>query len=136
MIKILKLTIFLLLFGIYKGNSQSKTKQQEVYNKIVKANLKYPRIVLKQAIHESAHFKSKAAINKNNILGIMESYGVRKDKIRIRYFDSIDECIKFYKNNIQNRYNGGDYYRFLKRIGYAEDVRYIQKIKDIPLYLE
>lgn len=130
MIKIFKLTVALAFFT-QSLCGQVKTKQQEVYDKIVKANLQHPRIVLKQAIHESGNFKSSGARNKNNILGLMK-------KGNLRRFDSIDDCIIFYRDNIQNRYTGGDYYRFLKRIGYATDTRYVPKVKNIPLelYLE
>lgn len=114
---------------MHTASAQVKTKQQEVYDKIVKANLQHPRIVLKQAIHESANFKSSGARNKNNILGIMKGHN-------LRYFESIDACIQFYKDNVQNRYTQGDYYRFLTRIGYASDKRYVPKLKNIELHLE
>lgn len=129
MIKFFKLVTIASLLFINSASAQSKKqKQQEVYDKIVKANLQHPKIVLKQAIQESGHFKSKAAINKNNILGIMQGS-------RIRYFSSVEECLLFYKERIQNRYNGGDYYMFLKRIGYAEDKNYTQKLKNTPLFI-
>jgi len=119
------------MFFLHTATAQVKTKQQEVYDKIVKANLQHPRIVLKQAIHESGNFKSPGARNKNNILGLMK-------RGNLRTFSSIEDCIIFYRDNIQNRYTGGDYYRFLKRIGYAKDTRYVPKVKNIPLelYLE
>ena len=106
-----------------------KQRQQEVYDKIVKANLQHPKIVLQQAIVESgANFKSPAARNKNNILGIMKGK-------RTRHFSSFDECIEFYKNKVQSRYRGGNYYKFLSRIGYAEDARYIPKLKNTELFI-
>lgn len=128
MIKIFKLTCIGALLYVASVNGQSKFKQQEVYDKIVKANLQHPKIVLKQAIHESANFKSKATKNKNNILGIMKGS-------RLRDFPDIDSCIMFYKERVQSRYKTGNYYTFLKRIKYAADLRYIKKVKEIPLYI-
>lgn len=129
MIKIFNLCIVILFLFVKTLTAQVKTKQQEVYNKIVKANLRHPKIVLKQAIHESGNFKSNAAVNKHNILGIMRGSHIRR-------FRSIDECIKFYRDNIQSRYNGGNYYRFLKRIGYATDENYLRKVRNTPLQTE
>lgn len=124
------ITLILIVLLQVKSSAQKKEKltHQIVYNKIIESGLKHPKIILKQSIHESGNFKSKAAINKNNILGIMKGS-------RIRYFSSVEECLLFYKERIQNRYNGGDYYMFLKRIGYAEDKNYTQKLKNTPLFI-
>lgn len=122
---ILTLTLVFLLIGNTFGQ---KISQKEVYDKIIEQGLAEPIIVLKQAIHESAHFKSPGAKNKNNILGIM-----RSDGRALLYFKSVTECIIFYKDNIQNRYDEGDYYKFLKRIGYARDPKYNKKVKNIEL---
>jgi flagellum-specific peptidoglycan hydrolase FlgJ len=129
MSKIFKLTLFSSMLYVQSLYGQVKETQQKVYDKIVKANLQHPKIVLAQAIHESMNFKSKAAKNKNNIFGIMKGR-------RTRYFESIDECIQFYKDRVQSRYVSGSYYRFLTRIGYASDPRYIYKLKNTDLYVE
>ena len=36
-----------------------------------------------------------------------------------------------YRDMIQYRYKDGDYYEWLKKIGYAEDPQYITKVKGI-----
>lgn len=110
------------------GYGQTKRiTQREVYAKIVNAEIAHPVVVLRQAIHESANFKSKATVNRNNILGI------RSGRMS---FSSIDDCISFYKKWQDRRYKSGDYYRFITRIGYAEDPKYIQKLKAVPIDFE
>lgn len=82
-------------------------------------------IVLKQARLESNNFTASNAINNNNYLGLMNKDG------KLAHYEHFTECIIAYKRNISNRYDGGDYYAFLKRIGYASDSLYIQKLKNI-----
>lgn len=105
-----------------------KISQREVYDTIIAHGLVFPEIVLKQALHESSHFKSKGARNKNNILGLMLPNGKA-----LRYFESVTDCILFYKEHVQIRYEGEEYFRFLKRIGYAKDPKYKKKVNSIKL---
>ena len=42
---------------------------------------------------------------------------------------SLEGCVADYKRLISSRYKGGDYYAFLRRIGYAEERQYISKLK-------
>lgn len=98
--------------------------EQNVLNEIHKQELKHPRIVLAQAKLESNNFKSLLTKSHNNFLGI------KKNNEYVKY-DSWNHCITDYKNRVQNKYNGGDYYLFLQRIRYAEDPDYINKLKAI-----
>ena len=41
---------------------------------------------------------------------------------------SWEESVKAYKDYVQYKYKGGNYYDFLNRIGYAEDKEYTSKI--------
>jgi flagellum-specific peptidoglycan hydrolase FlgJ len=41
------------------------------------------------------------------------------------------ESIRDYKERISSRYQGGDYFAFLRRIGYAEDPAYQRKVMHI-----
>jgi len=103
-----------------------RVNQKQVYDKIVKAGIPHPKIVLQQAVHESTNFKYKPAIRKNNYLGL-------RRKGKLMKFDSVDECICWYKDKVSSRYKGGDYWRFLKRIGYAEDYTYKQNVSRVKL---
>ena len=86
--------------------------------------IEHPEIVYAQAILETGHFSSKGCTHKNNLFGLMKGRSLRS-------FDHWTESVIFYKERIQNRYKGGDYYSFLKRIKYAEDRRYNERIRKI-----
>lgn len=79
--------------------------------------------VLAQALLETGHFKSHVCKEYNNLFGLYDS------KHRDYYhFARWEDSVVGYQQMIQYRYKGGNYLRFLKNIGYAEDPRYIQKV--------
>jgi flagellum-specific peptidoglycan hydrolase FlgJ len=43
------------------------------------------------------------------------------------------ESVEAYKRFQDKKYKGGDYYTFLKKVGYAEDPHYVWKLKHIKL---
>lgn len=94
---------------------------------LVYYEIKEPLIVLAQAKLESANYKSRLCKEKNNIFGLYNS------KAQQYYnFDHWINCIIAYKNMIEYKQKDGeDYYHFLLRIKYAEDIEYISKIKSI-----
>lgn len=82
--------------------------------------------VLAQALLETGHFKSRVCYEYNNLFGLYDS------KNRDYYhFARWEDSVVGYKRMIQYRYKGGNYLRFLKNIGYAEDPRYIQKVAQL-----
>lgn len=96
----------------------------EVRNEIIRQGLPHPEIVLAQARLETGNFTSRKCKVQHNILGIKHG---RRYAVYARWQD----CVSDYKKRISSRYKGGDYYAFLRRIGYAKDPRYIQKVKQI-----
>lgn len=46
-------------------------------------------------------------------------------------FDHWSESVKAYYDLIQYRYTEGDYFKWLEKIGYAEDTLYVSKVKSI-----
>ena len=97
----------------------------EVRSEIVRQGLPHPDIVLAQARLESGNFRSERARNGKNILGI-------KHGRRYATYKRWQECIADYKERISSRYRQGeDYYAFLRRIGYAADVAYCDKVRHI-----
>jgi flagellum-specific peptidoglycan hydrolase FlgJ len=92
-------------------------------------DIQCPDIVLRQAILETGHFKSYQCKVHNNLFGLYDSRNKRYFR-----FDHWSHSVRGYKNMIQNRYKDGeDYYKFLKRIGYAEDPDYIVKLKKLKV---
>jgi len=82
----------------------------------------YPKIVAAQYCLETGYGSSAVCRNYNNLFGLYDS--AHKDYFR---FNSWEESVAGYVRMIQRRYNpqkDKDYYAFLKRIGYAEDMDY------------
>ncbi len=90
------------------------------------AGVHHKEIVTKQAILETGWFRSYNCRKRNNLFGLWDS---RKHKYF--EFDHWIQSIEGYKNMIQYKYQGGDYYLFLDSIGYAEAENYISTLKKI-----
>ena len=80
-------------------------------------------IVLAQALLETGYFTSRVCKEYNNLFGLYDS----KNREYFR-FARWEDSVVAYQRMIQYRYKGGNYFQFLKRIGYAEDPRYIVKL--------
>ena len=93
---------------------------------IVEQDVQNPIIVMKQACLETGHFTSRGCHERNNLFGFRTSKGYLK-------FDTWQQCVLYYKDMQCRRYNGEDYYKWLKLIGFAEDTNYIAKLKQIRL---
>lgn len=79
--------------------------------------------VMAQALLETGYFSSRVCKEYNNLFGLYDSKN--RDYFR---FARWEDSVVGYKKMIQYKYKGGNYLNFLKRIGYAEDPRYITKI--------
>lgn len=102
-----------------KALNETNLKEELAKNKIPHAN-----IVLAQAKLESGNFKSDLVRTHQNIFGL-------KKGNRYRRYSHWTECVKDYKKCISNRYDGGNYYAFLNRIGYASHPNYTGLLKDM-----
>ena len=91
---------------------------------LIRQNVPHSEIVLKQALLESGHFSSKLTKTHNNIFGLRKGGKYRK-------YNDYMACITDYKRLISSKYKGGDYYEFLRKLGYAEDPDYIKKLKGL-----
>ena len=104
----------------------SSLVDSNVYREIVSQKIYHPDIVLAQAKLETGNYKSKVCIVYNNL------FGLRKPDGSYYKFNSWQESVKAYKDWVQNKYTPpNDYYDFIDSIGYAEDVSYISKLKDM-----
>ena len=115
--KMILLTILLLSASVSYGQTIEQVRAE-----IVRQGLPHPEIVLAQARLETGNFTSRRCRVDHNIFGI--KHGRQYAKYR-RWQD----CVADYKRRISSRYTGGDYYAFLKRIGYAREKRYVDKLK-------
>lgn len=83
-------------------------------------------IVLAQALLETGYFKSRVCKEYNNLFGLYDS----KNREYFR-FARWEDSVVAYQRMIQYKYKGGNYFHFLKRIGYAEDPRYLVKLAKV-----
>ena len=107
-----------------KVQSMLPLTEKNLKKELIRQGVSHPNIVLAQAKLESNLGKSNVAQRTNNL------FGLRKGK-RYRRFSHWTQCVTAYKNLIQSRYEGGNYYAFLNRIGYAEDPNYTDRLKDL-----
>ena len=98
--------------------------RHSVYEEIKRQNIPHANIVLAQSLLETGEYKSSLTRTHKNIFGMRNRNGYKK-------YTSYEECIGDYKKRISSRYKGGDYYKFIRDIGYAEDPEYITKLKKI-----
>ena len=96
----------------------------EVRAEIARQGIPHPAVVLAQARLETGNFTSKLCRTRHNI------FGIRAGK-KYKYYRRWQDCVADYKRRISSRYHGGDYYTFLRRIGYASDPRYAAKVRRI-----
>lgn len=98
----------------------------KLYASIKKHNILFPTIVLSQAILETGYFSSNIFYKNNNL------FGLRKPSSGEYYkFSSWEDSVRAYKEYVQYKYKDGNYYKFLEKIGYAEDPDYTKKVQSI-----
>jgi len=99
---------------------------ENLYKTLDKYEVKFKKIVLAQALLETGNFTSPLCLQSHNLFGLRHpsdgSYYV---------FNTWEESVKAYKDDVQYKYVGGDYYAFLNRIGYAQDPNYTSKVMRI-----
>lgn len=88
--------------------------------------LAHPEIVAAQSVLETGHYRSELCVSHHNLFGLYDS-----KRNCYRKYRCWQESVKAYKQLVDRKYVKGDYYAFLKRIGYAEDPFYCQKVKRI-----
>lgn len=84
-----------------------------------------PHVVYAQAVLETGWFKSRLA-QKGNLFGLYDSRGHR-----YRTYDHWVESVKDYRDSVQCKYKGGDYYYFLEQLPYAADPDYVRKVRQL-----
>lgn len=96
-----------------------------LYAALKRHGIKYPKIVLAQALLETGNFRSRLCREGNNLFGLRHSKGYYT-------FDHWEESVIAYRDWVQYKHRDGEsYYTFLKRIGYASAKDYIYKVRKI-----
>ena len=97
---------------------------EKVKAELHRQGVPHAEIVLAQARLETGNFTSRRCKVDHNLFGMKK----RKRYAKYRHWK---ESVKDYKERISSRYTGGNYYAFLKRIGYAEEREYTKKLQKI-----
>lgn len=116
------LPIIALLFSV----TASGQTTAQVAKELVRQGVPHAQIVLAQARLESGNFTSRRCREDHNL------FGMKKGK-RYAKYKHWRESVADYKQRISSRYQGGDYYDFLSRIGYAKDPAYPEKVKKVVM---
>jgi flagellum-specific peptidoglycan hydrolase FlgJ len=106
--------------------NESALTVENVLAMLQKYDVKFPKIVLAQALLETGNFSSDLCRVNHNL------FGLRHPSDGSYYsFNKWEESVKSYRDDVQYKYTDGDYYAFLSRIGYAEDRNYTSKVRRI-----
>lgn len=97
--------------------------QNSLYAEIVRKEILFPKVVLAQALLETGYFTSRVCLEYNNL------FGLRRRNGEYMQFERWEESVAAYRDYVQYKYKGGDYFDFLDRIGYAEDKYYTTKVR-------
>ena len=98
--------------------------QEKVYKCLIEHGVKHPKIVLGQSLLETGYYRCRnCSMDKNNLFG----YGW--DGKSYYSYNNWVESVANYARWQKKHYKSGDYYEFLKRIGYATSENYINDLK-------
>ena len=124
----MKKLILVLLFASLSSFSQKDLTISNVMEEIQKNEIVADTIVLQQVILETGFLKSYGATKRNNLFGFWNSKAQE-----YFVFEKWEDSVKYYKKWQDKKYKGGDYYEFLKSVGYATDLDYIWKLRHIKI---
>lgn len=92
-----------------------------VFDELIRQEIKCSEIVFKQIKLETGNLKH---VPHNNLFGFRTNKGYLK-------FDTWEDAVTYKKRWQERKYKGGDYYDFLRKVKYAEDKEYINKLKNM-----
>lgn len=108
----------------YKARSAALNRGN-LYAEIIRQEVLFPKVVLAQALLETGYFSSRVCWELNNL------FGLRKRNGEYMRFEKWEDSVAAYRDYVQYKYKGGNYFDFLNRIGYAEDKTYTTKVRQI-----
>jgi len=101
-----------------------------LYQEIIRNGIRYPKIVLAQAILETGWFRSPLCRNRHNLFGLTNAQTGKYYE-----FNHWTESVRAYYTKVQYKYKGGNYLLWLRDVGYAEDPRYIREVSRVLKHL-
>lgn len=130
---------FLLPLFMIISNYISCQTLDSVWQEINCFEIKFPEIVLRQAVWETRWFDcTKCSLRYNNIFGFRSSKKAEAgNPMGYFKFDNWQTCIEYYKTWQDRNYKGEtNYYQFLKDIGFAEDPDYEKNLKSLNIKID
>lgn len=119
--------LMLIIFTLCSIHLSVKSQTvNEVRTELERLGVKHVNIVLKQSILETGWYTSYSCKTRLNLFGF-------RWKGKYLEFETWQAGCKYMKDWQDRHYNGGDYFTFLTRRGYAEDPKYISKLKTIKI---
>ena len=107
---------------------------------VLSKTVKHSKVVYQQVILETGHLQSKNAKTLNNLFGMKFpkkrfTTAIGQDKYGYAIYNTWEDCVIDYAywQNFHNITDTEDYYNTLIKLGYAEDEKYINKLKNIRL---
>lgn len=108
----------------FDSTEHTKLNDANLMKELIRQGVKHPEIVLAQAQLETGFYRSAVCKQYNNLFGLRHKNGYYK-------FNNWQESVAAYRDYVQYKYKGGDYFDFLTRIGYAEEPNYTQYVKSL-----
>jgi len=117
---------------VYPSNELTK---ENVYAEIMRCDVKFSEIVLRQALLETGHFTSHNCLRRNNLFGMTggnkDSDNVHGYKIYGHWRESVMDYKEWQAKRITD--DCSNYYLFLTQWKYAESPEYENKLKSIDI---
>jgi len=120
---------------VYPSNELTK---ENVYAEIMRCDVKFSDIVLRQAILESGWFKSHNCIVRSNLFGMCGGEKTPDNVHGYKIYDHWRHSVQDYKCWQQKRITEdcANYYEFLQTWKYAESPEYENKLKSIDVKIK
>lgn len=118
-------------------HESQKLNAENVYQELMRNDVKFADIVLRQACLESGWFTSYNCLERNNLFGMKGGKKSPGNPNGYAIYDNWKYSVRAYKRWQRRMYGDSNenYYSFLERIGYAESSEYIDKLKKINIII-
>jgi hypothetical protein len=131
--KMLLILIIIMVGHCATAQSPEKLANKKKVQRLIEMyQIQHPDIVLRQAMYESGWLMCTNCSwgRYNNPFGFRHrSYVSDSNPFGYLYFEGVEEAVLYYLRWQLKYYRGGDYYEFLKDIGYATRKNYTEELK-------
>jgi len=111
---------------------------ENVYSEIMKADIKFSEIVLRQACWETGWFTSYNCLKRNNLFGYKTGTKTKDNPHGYTIYNHWVESVKDYKGYQERNMptDCNDYYEYLQYSGYAKDgEQYVKSLKSLNIVI-